>query len=138
MLEGIIPWVERHYRVRRGRENRALAGLSLGAVETVSIGLPRLDQFSYFGAFSGGLGRNGQLDLERRHRGVFKDEELTRGVRLFFVAYGLDDQAKLNARGLLDSLRRSGIQPTLRVTSGGHNWANWRANLEEFVPRLFR
>src|SRR5437763_5665351 len=54
-LTDIMPYVEGHYRVRAGRENRAIAGLSMGGSQTLNIAIPPLDKFSYVGVFISGL-----------------------------------------------------------------------------------
>lgn len=51
----IMPYVESHYRVLKGRQNRALAGLSMGGGQTLNIGMAHLDQFGYIGVFSSGV-----------------------------------------------------------------------------------
>ena len=54
-LSDIMPYVEKNYRTLNGRANRAIAGLSMGGMQTLNIGIPHLDQFSYIGVFSSGL-----------------------------------------------------------------------------------
>src|SRR5580765_5415545 len=54
-LTDVMPYVDQHYRLRSGRENRAIAGLSMGGSQTLNIAIPHLDKFSYVGVFSSGL-----------------------------------------------------------------------------------
>ena len=73
MLTDLIPMVERTYRVAQGRENRAMAGLSMGGMQSFQTVLAHLDKFAYLGGFSGSSGGRGGLDLKTAHNGVFGD-----------------------------------------------------------------
>jgi enterochelin esterase family protein len=142
LMETIVPLVETSYRVDARREARALAGLSMGGGHTLNIGLPRLDRFAYLGVFSSGpLSQGATLaQFVERHRAVLGNPEtLNRKLKLFWIACGTKDASGVrNTQALLDLLKERGIRHEHRWSDGGHTWANWRAYLNEFLPRLFR
>ena len=73
MLTDLIPMVERTFRVAAGRENRAMAGLSMGGAQTFGTALANLDKFAYIGGFSGSSGGRGGFDPKTSSDGVFAD-----------------------------------------------------------------
>lgn len=143
LLTTIIPIVEERYRVRTGREDRAIAGLSMGGAETLRVAPLNLDKFAYIGVFSMGLqvGAHAGVkpDFEERNAGFFADPNRTNElVKLFWIAAGEDDQIITDgARRLSETLKRGGIQHTFNETAGGHTWINWRQYLYEFAQLLF-
>ena len=74
MFTDLIPMIERTYRVLPGRENRAMAGLSMGGMQTFTTALNNLDKFAYLGGFSGSCGgRGGTFDPKTTCNGAFAD-----------------------------------------------------------------
>ena len=73
MLADLVPLVERTFRVAPGRENRAMAGLSMGGAQTFGTALAHLDKFAYIGGFSGSSGGRGGFDPKTSNNGVFAD-----------------------------------------------------------------
>jgi enterochelin esterase-like enzyme len=144
LLTTIIPIVEKRYRVRTGRKDRAIAGLSMGGAETLRAAPSNLDKFAYIGVFSMGLqvGAHAAVksDFEERNADFFADPDRTNElVKLFWIAAGEDDQIITDgARRLSETLKRRGIQHTFHETAGGHTWINWRQYLYEFAQLLFR
>ena len=90
MFTDLIPMVERTYRVLPGRENRAMAGLSMGGAQTFSTGLDNLDKFAYLGGFSGSCGgRGGTFDPKTTCGGAFADPaSFNKKVKVLFLATG--------------------------------------------------
>jgi enterochelin esterase family protein len=64
----VMPYIEAHYRVRKGRADTAIAGLSMGGQQTLAVAIPRLERFAYIGVFSSGL-ISAFPELSRRGRG---------------------------------------------------------------------
>src|ERR1035441_7753854 len=78
MFTHLFPMVERTYRTLPGRENRAMAGLSMGGMQTFTTALHNLDKFAYLGGFSGSCGgRGGTFDPKTTCSGAFRSEEHT-------------------------------------------------------------
>lgn len=142
----ILPLIEKRYRVRTGRADRALAGLSMGGAQTLNIGIPHLDRFAYLGVFSsgvfglaGGPGANaGGARFEERHAAVLDDPKLKEGLKLVWFATGRDDFLLRTSQATVEMLRKHGFTVAYEETDGGHTWANWRQYLRDFAPRLFQ
>jgi enterochelin esterase-like enzyme len=135
LLEEIVPMVEANYRTRTDRNNRAIAGLSMGAGQALQIGLANLDRFAYIGAFSGGL--NG--DPNTIHNGVMANaREFNGRVKTFYISIGTEENVK-GARTFHEALEQHGIRHQYFESEGtAHEWQTWRRSLHGFVPLLFR
>ncbi len=144
LLTGVIPHVEKNFRVLASRENRAMAGLSMGGARTLRVAPSRLDLFSYVGVFSMGLQKGYTQgvpsDFEERNARFLKDAQRTNKlVKLFWIASGSNDRTVLNGPKLLsEMLTRYNIKHEYHEDDGGHTWINWRRYLNDFAPRLFR
>ncbi len=133
LIQEVIPAVESTYRVTKDREQRAIAGLSMGGAESLLTGLNSVDRFAWVGSFSaGGLGDN----LDRQFPAL--DSKIGTQLRLLWIACGTDDFLVEPNRKFRDWLTSKGIQHTDIDTSGAHTWMVWRRNLATFVPLLFQ
>ena len=146
-LTDIMPYVEKNYRVYTDRAHRAIAGLSMGGGQTLTIGIPNLDKFSYFGVFSSGVfGINGGgsggasqgPSFEEQHKQVLDDAKLKDGLKLVWFATGKNDSLITTSRATVDMLNKHGFKAVFKETEGAHTWINWRAYLIEFAPQLFQ
>jgi enterochelin esterase-like enzyme len=141
VLKDLIPMIDSTYRTIPDREQRAIAGLSMGAGQAMRIGLTHLDTFSAIGAFSG-AGRN--IDLKTAYGGVFADPDaFDKKVSLLYLHAGtasLDEGIHKNAESLNKSLQEAGIKNVVFRDAKGlaHEWQTWRYALYEFAPRLFQ
>jgi enterochelin esterase-like enzyme len=143
----VMPYVESHYRVQADRAHRAIAGLSMGGGQTLTIGMSRLDDFAYLGVFSSGVfgitgrgpgsGEPGPT-FEERHRAALDAAAKKKGLKLFWFATGKDDFVVETSRATVEMLKKHGFDVSYRETAGGHTWLNWRDYLAEFAPQLFR
>ena len=138
LLEEIIPNIESKYRVLTDRENRAMAGLSWGGLQTFNITLNNLDKFSYIGGFSGA----GSIDtnqLETVYKGAFKDpKEFNEKVHVLFLGIGSEERPE-RTRNLSDNLKKAGINNIYYESPGtAHEFLTWRRCLKEFVPLIFK
>jgi enterochelin esterase family protein len=135
----VMPYVERTFRVRPGRESRAIAGLSMGGQQTLNIGLTNLDRFSHLGVFSSGwFGQDGAGTFARNNQALLTDPKLNDRIRLFWLATGKDDFVLPSTKASLAMLDQHKIRYSYKETDGGHTWPIWRAYLNEFAPLLFR
>jgi enterochelin esterase family protein len=131
--------VERTYRVLAGRENRAMAGLSMGGMQTFLTTLTNLDKFAYIGGFSGSCGgRGATFDPKTACSGAFADPAaFNKKVKLLYLGIGsVEGPATKN---FSDELSKAGIHNVYFESPGtAHEWLTWRRTLNDFVPRLFR
>jgi enterochelin esterase-like enzyme len=130
LLKDIIPYVEAHYAVLVSSSERALAGLSMGAGQTLNIGLKHLDKFAWLGAFSGGGGG--------KAANLITDEAAVKKLRLFWISAGDKDQALKGAESLHNSLAEKKIPHVWHIDSGGHTWPVWKNDLYLISQMLFR
>ena len=146
-VNDVMPYIERHYRVRTDRANRAMAGLSMGGAQTINIGIPNLEKFGYLGVYSSGVfgivpnpnrPASDEPTFEERHDAVLKNDELKNGLELFWFATGKDDFLLETSRKTVEMFRKHGFDVDYKETEGGHTWINWREYLHEFTPLLFQ
>ncbi|MCW5943225.1 MAG: hypothetical protein KIS66_13410 [Fimbriimonadaceae bacterium] len=134
LLQEVRVQVEADYRVSAKREDRAIAGLSMGGAESLFVGLGNLDTFGYVGAFSsGGLAAN-RPEEAFPHLDVKKANTL----KVFWMACGTEDSLIGFQRGFASWLKEKGVKVETKETPGGHEWRLWRRNLAEFAAKLFR
>jgi len=137
MFTDLIPMIERSYRVAPGRENRAMAGLSMGGMQTFVTALGNLDRFAWIGNFSG-AGLRGDVDLKTIYNGAFANPaEFNRKVRLLWMGIGTEEGPGMKA--LHEALDKAGVKHVYYESPGtAHEWLTWRRCLYEFAQRLFR
>ncbi|MDE3181760.1 MAG: esterase [Acidobacteriota bacterium] len=134
LLTEVIPQVEKDYRVKTDRKDRAITGLSMGGGESLYVGLNNIDRFAWVGAFSAGLGES---DYAKEFPGF--DANAASRLRLLWIACGTDDHVVGPFNGKFRAwLASKNIQYTNIQTPGMHTWMVWRDNLVHFVPLLFR
>jgi enterochelin esterase-like enzyme len=138
MLTDLIPMVERTYRVLPGRENRAMAGLSMGGMQSFQTVLGNLDKFAYLGGFSGSSGARSVFDPKTSSNGVFADADaFNKKMKVLFLGIGSVEGP--NTKKFSDALTQAGIHNLYFESPGtAHEWLTWRRCLQDFAPRLFR
>jgi len=139
MFTDLIPMVERTYRALPGRENRAMAGLSMGGMQTFTTALNNLDKFAYLGGFSGSCGgRGGTFDPKTACGGAFADPAaFNKKVKVLFL--GIGSAEGQGTKGFSDALTQAGIHNVyFESPDTAHEWLTWRRCLNDFAPRLFR
>ena len=135
LFEDLIPFMESHYRILTGRENRAMAGLSMGGMQTFLTTLPHLDKFAYVGGFSPGVPQ-ALFD-----EGPLKNAaEFNKQVKLLWLGTGTVEKANNpNIYVLHQALDKAGVKNTYYESPGtAHEWLTWRRDLYQFAPLLFR
>lgn len=135
LLQVVIPYIEKHYDALKERENRAIAGLSMGGDQALGIGLNNLDHFAWIGAFSSAIFSEPKESFAE----IFKDPEKTnRQLKLLWIACGEEDELLSGSEKLIEALKESNIKHTYLVTEGAHTWKLWRVYLYEMTPLLFK
>jgi enterochelin esterase-like enzyme len=137
VIDDLIPMIDAAYRTIPDREHRAIAGLSMGGGQALQIGLGHLDTFAYIGSFSGAI-RN--FDLKTSYGGVFADAAAAnRKLRLLWFGAGLAEPFMHDpAVKIHQALDQAGIHNVFFEDPFAHEWQNWRYDLRDFAPRLFR
>jgi enterochelin esterase-like enzyme len=134
LLNEVLPQVESNYNVRRVREGRAIAGLSMGGLESLVVGLNHPDTFAWIGGFSSALSfldepSSRQL-FPNLHSGSTKPNFL-------WMSCGTEDPLITSNRSFIAWLKRRGLSLTAVETSGGHTWLEWRDRFIDFAQLLF-
>ncbi len=137
VMDDLIPMIDTTYRTAANREQRAIAGLSMGAGQAMQIGLGHLDQFAYIGSFSGGVRTT---DPKTAYNGVFADAAAFRKkVKLLWMGAGVAEASAHQAnQAWHETLEKAGIQNIFFDCPFAHEWQTWRYDLRDFAPRLFR
>lgn len=137
----IIPFVEKNYRVKTDPGSRALAGLSMGGLQTLYAGVNNTDFFSYLGVFSSGWIQGRQEDIAEAQYQYMREnaDKINSNLKLFWIAMGgKEDIAHNNCRVMLSRFDDMKIEYTYSEYPGGHAWPVWRNNLYSLAPLLFR
>ncbi|HEY9048842.1 MAG TPA: alpha/beta hydrolase-fold protein [Ohtaekwangia sp.] len=135
-----IPFVEKNYRADTDQKKRALAGLSMGGLQTLHAGVRNTNLFAYLGVFSSGWFTN-QPNLSQPQYDFMKDNasSINTNVKSFWIAMGgKEDIAYSNCKAMCSKFDELGIKYTYSEYPGGHTWPVWRNNLYNFSQLLFR
>jgi enterochelin esterase-like enzyme len=144
LIKEIIPMIDASYRTLSDREHRAMAGLSMGANQTIQITMNNLDIFSHIGGFSGtsNYPSSDVLDPAAFMNGKFKDgEALNKRIKLFWLGLGTKEPNPFPGsvgafRAMLD---KAGVKYVYYESQGtAHEWLTWRRDLYQFAPLLFK
>lgn len=150
-MKDILPYVESHYRVLTARKDRAIAGLSMGGMQTLNIGFSHLEKFAYVGVFSSGIFGGGPRtpgaaapavspidEWAKRRAAALDDAKLKPGLKLLWLATGKDDFLLKTSQATVELFKKHGFTPIYKETEGAHTWLVWRVYLNEFAPQLFQ
>lgn len=146
VTEALIPYIDSRFRTLTDRDHRAMAGLSMGGMQTFQVTFDHLDLFSYIGGFSGAAGQillgNRGLDPKSDFHGALADPTaFGKRVHLLWLGVGTEEPAMMHA-GILkmhNSLEEAHIKHVYYESPGtSHEWQTWRRDLKDFAPRLFQ
>jgi enterochelin esterase family protein len=128
LIEDLIPYMDANYRTIADQPHRAMAGLSMGGMQTRSITLANLDKFSHIGIFSGGSIAPAEItDMD-----AFKQK-----VKVVFVSYGSRENGAAG-KADVETLQQAGIKSVFYESPDtAHEWQSWRRSLYQFAPLLF-
>lgn len=140
-IKEIIPNIDLSYRTIPKRESRAMAGLSMGGMQTMLIGMNHLELFSWYGFFSGAIMGGIMDDPKSAFNGVFADSKVfNEKVKLMWFGAGSGETQFVK---MVDDTKKKladlGIKSTSYISQGTfHEWHTWRRHLNEFAPLLFK
>jgi len=140
-VKEIIPNIDISYRTIPKRESRAMAGLSMGGMQTMLIGLKHLELFSYYGFFSGAIMGGIMDDPKTAFNGAFADaESFNKKIKLMWFGAGSGEaQFVKMVDETKNKLTDLGVKSTSYISQGTfHEWHTWRRHLNEFAPLLFK
>lgn len=148
VINDLIPAIDSSYRTIPDKDHRAMAGLSMGGMQTLFITLHHLDKFAYIGSFSGPIlpgvntgTESSQFDTKKAFNGAFADPAaFNRQVKLLWLGVGTEEkQFRSGIQGAADALKGAGVNVVFFESPGtAHEWQTWRRDLHDFAPRLFQ
>jgi len=139
-----IPLVESTYRVIADRDHRAMAGLSMGGMQTFQITMKNLDKFAYIGGFSGAGAGMGEVpfDTKTAFNGALANADaFNKKVKLVWLGIGTKEPERMynGVKSFKAALDTAGIHNVYWESPGtAHEWQTWRRDLVRFTPLLFR
>lgn len=138
-VKDIVPYVDAHYRTKADREDRALAGLSMGGFVVLHTGFPHLDLFSELYIYSSGhIGEGALKKFDEYYGPMMKDATFNDRFRVpLYMAAGETDIALKNGQKDLALFDQYGVRNFWVLSSGGHEWANWRRYLYQTAQIMF-
>jgi enterochelin esterase-like enzyme len=139
LTQTVIPFVDKKYRTKTESKSRALAGLSMGGLQTLYAGIYNPSLFSYLGVFSSGWLPNQKSISDRQYEYMKKNAGIINDKLTFWISMGgKEDIAYDNCQVMLSKFNELNIKYTYQEYTGGHTWPVWRNNLYMFAPVLFR
>ena len=143
LIDNVIPFVEKNYRVKKDRKSRAMCGLSMGGGQSFYIGLRSPEVFANVGVFStgmfGGIRGASNFDLEKEVPGILSDTKTFNSqLDVFFLSCGEQDPRIEYTRTIVKKMREGGVKVKFNSYPGDHEWQVWRKSLHEFAQYLFK
>ncbi|MVM28478.1 esterase [Spirosoma sp. HMF4905] len=137
---GAIPFVESNFRVATDAKNRALAGLSMGGLQTLYAGIKNTNLFSSLGVFSSGWFANNPKLSDPQYAFMKDNASTINGnlKNLWISMGGKEDIAYQNCQVMMKKFDELGVKYTYSEYAGGHTWPVWRHDLFLFAPLLFK
>jgi enterochelin esterase family protein len=147
LTQALIPFIDSNFRTIADRDHRAMAGLSMGGMQTFQVTFDHLELFSYIGGFSGAGGMSmmrgdRKLDMKTDFNGALADPAaFAKRVHLLWIGVGTEEPAMMHA-GILKlhtALDEAHVKHVFYESPGtSHEWQTWRRDLQDFAPRLFQ
>jgi len=135
----IIRFIENNYRVRKKKESRAIAGLSMGGYHSLHISRYYPGTFGYVGLFSAAIMPNEQATSKvYQNLDATLETQMKNGLNLYWIGIGKTDFLYKNNVDFREKLDKMGFKYTYLETEGGHTWTNWRIYLTEYAQLIFK
>ncbi len=142
LAQDVIPFIESRYRVKTGKANRAVTGLSMGGWQTQNMALLYPEMFDYFGVMSMGMFEDGPFGIDPEEYFANAEESLRNleeiGYQLYWIACGTEDFLFESVEFMTEYLDGLGFDYKYLETGGGHTWDLWRLYLSEFAQKIFK
>ncbi|MBN2773470.1 MAG: esterase [Prolixibacteraceae bacterium] len=144
MINEIIPMIDSRFRTKTDREHRGIAGLSMGANQTMRICMNNLDKFAYYGGFSGtsNYPSSAEIDTKTFLNGVFDDgAAINKKIKVFWLGLGTKEPNPFpgSVGAFKDMLEKQGIHYVYYESpETAHEWLTWRRDLKEYAQLLFK
>ncbi|WP_288244148.1 alpha/beta hydrolase-fold protein [uncultured Chryseobacterium sp.] len=131
LLNDLIPFVEKKFPVKRDRENRAIAGLSMGGGQTLNFGLGNIDKFAWVGGFS-------SAPNTKEPQVLLPNPQKAKELKLIWISCGDADGLMPFSKRISDYLRENKIPHIFYIEPGGHDFKVWKNDLYIFSQLIFK
>jgi enterochelin esterase-like enzyme len=131
LLNDLIPFIEKKYPVKKDRENRAIAGLSMGGGQSLNFGLGNIDKFAWVGGFS-------SAPNTKEPQQLLPDPAKAKELKLLWISCGDQDRLMSFSKRTSDYLTQNNIPHIFYVEPGGHDFKVWKNDLYIFSQLLFK
>jgi enterochelin esterase-like enzyme len=131
LLDDVIPFIESRYSVNTEREQRALAGLSMGGGQSLNFGLGNIDKFAWVGGFSSAPNTKKPAEL-------LPDAAAAKRLKLLWLSCGNQDGLINISQGVHLYLKEKNVPHTWHVATHGHDAPEWKQALYYFVQQVFK
>jgi len=133
LLEDVMPFVEANYRVKTDAASRAIAGLSMGGGQSLTVGLNHLDRFAWVAGFSS------SVPSRETVAGFLNDPAAANTkLKLLWIGVGKEDFLLQRNQEFIATLKDKDIHHEWHLTDGNHSWPVWRLYLADLAPKLFQ
>lgn len=143
LLENVIPFVEKTFRVDTNRTKRAISGLSMGGGQSFFTGLQHLELFSHVGIFStgvfGGIQGQNNFDPEQAIPGLISQtDKYNKQLNVLYISVGTDDPRITPTTATVKDMQAKGLNVVFNTFPGDHEWQVWRKSIHDFAQKLFK
>ncbi|MFN8355118.1 MAG: alpha/beta hydrolase-fold protein [Spirosomataceae bacterium] len=138
VVQDVIPFIEKTYPISNKREHRAIAGLSMGGIQTINLALWHPDLFSQVFPLSTGYFPNTIAEIKEKYSSVMKNPTINTFKDFKIYMGGESDIAYQNNLNMMKMFDEFGIKYKYINGEGGHTFLAWRKNLQDFAPILFK
>lgn len=136
LLNNVIPFIEKNYRVKTDRNSRAIGGFSRGGGQTLRAAFGNMDKFAWVCSYGSYLS---PADMESSFKQIGANAASTnKQLKLLWVGVGNEDFLYKGTLDFIDYLKQKKIRHTSLISPGGHTWMNVKAYVAESVPLLFK
>ncbi|QJD79256.1 alpha/beta hydrolase-fold protein [Spirosoma rhododendri] len=138
----VIPMIDKSFRTLTDRNNRAMAGLSMGGFQTFQTTMTNLDKFAYIGGFSGAGRLQPGADIKQLYNGAWADPDaFNKKMKVVYVSIGTKEPERMytGVKNFHESLEKAGIRHVYYESPGtSHEWQTWRRSLRQYAGLIFK
>lgn len=142
LVKEVIPMVDTKFRTLANRDQRAMAGLSMGGFQTFQTTMTNLDKFAYIGGFSGAAFMPPGTEITKMYNGVFADANaFNQKVKVLYLSIGTTEPERMQTtvNSFHQALEKAGIKHVYYQSPGtAHEWQTWRRSLKQFAGLIFK
>ncbi|MEZ0539824.1 alpha/beta hydrolase-fold protein [Fibrella arboris] len=142
LVKEVIPMIDKQFRTLSDRDNRAMAGLSMGGFQTFQTTMTNLDKFAYIGGFSGAGRLQPGADIKQLYDGAWSDADaFNKKVKVVYVSIGTKEPERMytGVKGFHEALDKAGIRHVYYESPGtSHEWQTWRRSLRQYASLIFK